>query len=187
MQRSYRLRYRGNEAELFWLWKIKMADTSLVSRVKTTAGTRRNNSKNSKKTTRRAASAIWRIFAELDKPKRKLSKINLTSMQVSLLLGCLSSPVINSGRFPFNPKVRKFRLVHQMERTISVWSDRNIRDQLWRWSTVTGLVISVGRTEMSLFICQNCCPHCRSFLSCLQGQVFSSGKWSAVSKAWHLK
>ena len=51
------------------------------------------------------------------------------------------------GRFPFNPKVRKFRLVHQMERTISVWSDRNIWDQLWRWSTVTGLVISVGRTE----------------------------------------
>ena len=184
MQRSYRLRYRGNEAELFWLWKIKMADTSLVSRVKTTAGTRRNNSKNSKKTTRRAASAIWRIFAELDKPKRKLSKINLTSMQVSLLLGCLSSPVINSGRFPFNPKVR---LVHQMERTISVWSDRNIRDQLWRWSTVTGLVISVGRTEMSLSICQNCCPQYRSFLSCLQDQVVSNGKWSAVSKAWHLK
>ena len=36
------------------------------------------------------------------------------------------------GRFPFNPKFRKFKLVHQMERTISVWSDRNIRDQLWR-------------------------------------------------------
>ena len=54
------------------------------------------------------------------------------------------------GRFPFNPKFRKFRLVHQIERTISVWSDRNIRDQPWRWSTLTGLVISVGRTEMSL-------------------------------------
>ena len=49
------------------------------------------------------------------------------------------------GRFPFNPKFRKFRLAHQMERTISVWSDRNIRDQLWKWSTLTGLVISVGR------------------------------------------
>ena len=62
-----------------------MADTSLVSRVITTAGTRRNNgqkhSKNNKKTTRRATSAIWRIFAELDKPKRKLSKINLKSME----------------------------------------------------------------------------------------------------------
>ena len=62
-----------------------------------------------------------------------------------------------------------------------------IRDQLWRWSTVTGLVISVGRTEMSLSICQNCCPQYRSFLSCLQDQVVSNGKWSAVSKAWHLK
>ena len=41
---------------------------------------------NSKKTTRRATSAIWRIFAELDKPKRTLSKMNLTSMQVSTWL-----------------------------------------------------------------------------------------------------
>ena len=66
-----------------------MAEISLVLRVRTTAGTRRNNgskpSKNSKiKTTRRATSAVWRIFAELDKPKRTLSKINLTSMQVSM-------------------------------------------------------------------------------------------------------
>ena len=65
-----------------------MADTSLVSRVRTTAGTRRNNgqkhSKNSEKTTRRATSAICRIFAELDKPKHALSKINLTLMQVSM-------------------------------------------------------------------------------------------------------
>ena len=45
-----------------------------------------------------------------------------------------------------------------MERTISVWSDRNIRDQLWRWSTLTGLVISVGRTEMTLSIWQNVVP-----------------------------
>ena len=43
------------------------------------------------------------------------------------------------------PKSPEFRLVHQMERTISVWSDRNIWDQLWRWSTVIGLVISVDR------------------------------------------
>ena len=37
-----------------------------------------------KKATRRATSAIWRIFAELDKPKGALSKMNLTSMQVSM-------------------------------------------------------------------------------------------------------
>ena len=65
-----------------------MADTSLVSRVRTTAGTgeimAKKHRKNSKKTTLRATTAIWRIFAELDRPKRKLSKINLTSMQVSL-------------------------------------------------------------------------------------------------------
>ena len=67
-----------------------MADISLVLRVRTTAGTRRNSgekhSKNSKKTTRRATSAIWRIFAELDKPKHTLSQMNLTvdgSMEVS--------------------------------------------------------------------------------------------------------
>ena len=32
-----------------------------------------------------AISAIWRIIAELDKPKRTLSKINLRSIQVSCL------------------------------------------------------------------------------------------------------
>ena len=49
-------------------------------------------------------------------------------------------------------------LIKSMERSISVWSDRNIRDQLWRWSTLTGLVILVGRTEVSLSVWQNCCP-----------------------------
>ena len=53
-------------------------------------------------------------------------------------------------RFPFNPKFREFWLVHQMERTTTVWSHRNIRNQLWRWSTLTDLVILVGRTEMFL-------------------------------------
>ena len=50
-----------------------------------------------------------------------------------------------------------------MEQTTSVWLDRNIRDQLWRWSTLTGLVISVGRTQMFLSIWQNCCPQYRNF------------------------
>ena len=52
----------------------------------------------------------------------------------------------DEGRFPFNPKFQKFLLVRHMERTISVWSDRNIRDQLERWSILTFQVISVGRT-----------------------------------------
>ena len=46
------------------------------------------NGKNSKKTTRRATSAIWRIFAELNNPKRTLSKTNLTSMEESMFLLC---------------------------------------------------------------------------------------------------
>ena len=33
--------------------------------------------KNSKETTRRATSAIWRIFSELNKPVRALSKTEL--------------------------------------------------------------------------------------------------------------
>ena len=60
---------------------------SLVSRVRTTARTRRdnryNNGKNSKKLTRRATYAIWRIFEELDKQYRTgraVSRMNLTSM-----------------------------------------------------------------------------------------------------------
>ena len=57
-----------------------MADISLVSRVTK----RRNNSyklgKNSKETTRRVTSAIWRIFAELNNDKHALSKMNLTSI-----------------------------------------------------------------------------------------------------------
>ena len=52
----------------------------------------------------------------------------------------------DEGRFPFNPKFQKFRLVRHIERTISVWSDRNIPDQLERWSILTFQVISVGRT-----------------------------------------
>ena len=59
-------------------------------------------------------------------------------------------PTRGTGRFPFNPKFQKFQLVHQMEWTISVWSNWNIRDQLWRWSTLTGLVISVGRSDWNV-------------------------------------
>ena len=56
-----------------------MADISLISRGRT----RRNNSlkhgKNSKKTTQRVTSAIWRIFAGLNnpKPKRALDELNI--------------------------------------------------------------------------------------------------------------
>ena len=75
------------------------------------------------------------------------------------------------GRFPFNLKFRKIRLVHQMEPSISVWSDRNIRDQLWRWSTLTVLVISVGGAEMSFSIWQNRCSKYRSFVNIKGGRT----------------
>ena len=65
MQRSYRLRHRGNEAELFFGYENKMADTSLASRVKTTAGTRRNNSKkNIAKTARRQLGGRHLLFGD---------------------------------------------------------------------------------------------------------------------------
>ena len=54
--------------------------------------------------------------------------------------------------------------------TSKVWSDPNIRDQLRRWSTLIGLVISIRETEVSLSIWQNCCPQYPSLVSCLQEQ-----------------
>ena len=74
-------------------------------------------------------------------------------------------------RFPFNLKFRKIRLVHQMEPSISVWCDRNTRDQLWRWSTLTVLVISVVRVEMSFSIWQNRCSQYRSFVNIKGGRT----------------
>ena len=45
---------------------------------------------------------------------------------------------------------------------------RGHRDAKNRDSRGRGMVISVGRTEMCLTICQNCCPQYSSFVSCLQ-------------------
>ena len=64
--------------------KTKMADISLVSRERSRRNNGKKHGKNSKKTTPRATSAIWRIFAELNNPKGAPSKMNLTSMEVSL-------------------------------------------------------------------------------------------------------
>ena len=49
-------------------------------------------------------------------------------------------------------KILQISARNQMELTISVRSNRNIWNHLWRWSTLTGLVILVGRTEISLSI-----------------------------------
>ena len=76
----------------------------------------------------------------------------------------------SKGAFHSTQNSGNFGWYIKRERTYSFWSDRNVRNQLWRWSTLTGLVISIGRTEMSLSVWQNCCPKYRSFVSCLQEQ-----------------
>ena len=62
-----------------------------------------------------------------------------------------------------------------------------IRDQLWRWSTLIGLVISVGRTEMSFSIWQSCCilltrtitKHVVAWVGCVQPEcTIPLGTWN---------
>ena len=61
--------------------QTKMADISLVPRVRTRQKTwqEQQEDNSNKKTT-----ALWRIFAELKNRERTLSKMNLTSMEVSM-------------------------------------------------------------------------------------------------------
>ena len=66
------------------------------------------------------------------------------------------------GTLSIRHKIPEISVRNQMEQTISVPSDRNIWGYLWRWSTLTGPIISIGRTEMCLFI--SALP----FVSCLQ-------------------
>ena len=47
------------------------------------------------------------------------------------------------------PKIPEISVGIQMERSVSVSSDRNIRDHLWRWSTYFGRNI---QTEICRFI-----------------------------------
>ena len=54
------------------------------------------------------------------------------------------------------------------EKTIQFILTRIFWGQLWRWSTLTSLVILAGQTKMSLSICQNCCPQYCSSVSCWQ-------------------
>ena len=70
------------------------------------------------------------------------------------------------GRFPFNPKFRKFRLVYKMEQTISGL----VRPEYSGPALKVVHFDRCGRTEMSLSIWQNCCPQYRPFVSCLLEQ-----------------
>ena len=76
-----------------------------------------------------------------------------------------------TGRFSFGSKIPEFSVRNQMERTISVRSDRNIWNHLWRWSTSTGLpVISVGLSDQTVpfHLTKLLSLQYRSFVSCLQ-------------------
>ena len=84
-------------------------------------------------------------------PPFKVLKNHRRSQSQQQFTNCIQAAAIEmEGRFPFTPKFQKFRL--EMERTSTVRSDWNIWEHLWRWSTLTGLVISVGPTELSLSI-----------------------------------
>ena len=52
-----------------------------------------------------------------------------------------------SGALSIQAKYPQILIGNQMERAISVRSDRNIWDNLWRWFTLTSPLISVGPTE----------------------------------------
>ena len=81
---------------------------------------------------------------------------------------CHGGTPLIKGAFPSTQNSGNFVCYIKWKGQISVWSDRNIRDQLWWCSTLTGLVISDSRTEMSLSIWHNSCPKYRSFISLFQ-------------------
>ena len=70
--------------------------------------------------------------------------------------------IARPGTLSIRHKIPEISVRNQMERTISAWSDRNIWGYLWRWSTLAGPIILIGRTEMCLFI------SALTFVSCLQ-------------------
>ena len=84
---------------------------------------------------------------------------------------CYSGTPLIKGAFHSTQNSGNFVCYIKWNGQISVWSDRNIRDQLWWWSTLTGLVISDSRTEMSLSIWHNSCPQYRSFISLFQERL----------------
>ena len=78
-----------------------------------------------------------KLTSKADFASPKISPLLLAALYIitgkreeNLLLADIGRDLAHHGRFPFNPKLRKFQLLNQMERTISVWSNRNIWDQL---------------------------------------------------------
>lgn len=78
--------------------------------------------------------------------------------------------------------------------TSKVWSEPNIRDQLRRWSTLIGLVISIRETEVSLSIWQNCCPNTPLFYPAYKTNNQPNAQWPRsglfnrnVSGTWNFR
>ena len=49
--------------------------------------------------------------------------------------------IVSSEALSIQPKILEILVRNQMEQTISVWSDQNIWDHLWKFSTLTSLLI----------------------------------------------
>ena len=105
------------------------------------------------------ASMVLFSLGEINKNIPGNFERSLTSNTLYQHLCKAQSPQVTQAwiRIPFNPTFRIFHWSNETECTFN-WSDRNIGDQLWRWSTLTGLV---GPNW------QNCCPQYRSFVSSL--------------------
>ena len=105
------------------------------------------------------ASMVLFSLGEINKNIPGNFERSLTSNTLYQHLCKSPSPQVTQAwiRIPFNPTFRTFHWSNETE-CIFNWSDRNIGDQLWRWSTLTGLV---GPNW------QNCYPQYRSFVSSL--------------------
>ena len=64
-----------------------------------------------------------------------------------IFLGKLCMPLDPQGA---QPKIPEISVRNQMEQTISIRSDRNIWDHPSRWSSLTGQVTSVGRSDRNV-------------------------------------
>ena len=117
-----------------------------------------------------------------DLPSAIFIALMLVGPESQLARGYLQAWSRICGAFYSTENFRIFWLVcNQMERTISVWSDQNLQDQLWWWSSLTDLAISVGWIKMYLLIWENRCPQYHSFVSCLQEQVYQTCSGSVGS------
>ena len=63
---------------------------------------------------------------------------------------------MNLGVLSIMPKILEISVAIQMQKSVSVSSNRNIRDHLWRWSTYFGWNIPIGiRSSGSLLLLGN--------------------------------